>query len=488
MSNFFLQFGSKTIVALTLVFLVFSPFEPLLAQAQVADNGAVDNTESAQAQAAIQAAQTNPQSVQQPTTAATVSTGTTSATPPTTCSWSTSNWDLCLTDVVYAFTVGIGSGFAYIAAYFFDFAIQLSLNGSAYALNFVSQGWTTARDLANMAFLFILLYIAFLVMFEAETSGTLSMLAAVIVVALLVNFSFFFTRLVIDAGNILAIQFYNAIQAPSIGSTITAATGGAAQSNVVGAINSASTVVGGGWVNTKDLTSGIMGMLNLQGLFNTNQFNTWYQAQTGAQGFFVVVISLSFLYIAAGIMFWLLTVAFIANGVKFLVRIVVLWFLIIASPLAFIAKAIPNDRVKGYYSQWQSLLIQHSFYPAVFMFIFLMLTNFSNQMACSAAGTGATICPQGSLLNGLFSTPTAGTGASPVAAMGFQLANIAIRLGFVIAILYIGLEASKRIGVMGAHAAESAGDWVGNGLRRTYNVPFKRSPIPMGGSRHRPWA
>ena len=370
---------------------------------------------------------------------------------------------------MYAFTVGIGSGFAYIAAYFFDFAIQLSLNGSAYALNFVSQGWTTARDIANMAFLFILLYIAFIIMFRAETGGTLSMLAAVIVVALLVNFSFFFTRLVIDAGNILSIQFYNAITAPSIGTTASAA-GVNIPSTVAAGVNGASNAVGaGGWANTKDLTASIMGMLNVQGLFNTTAFNTWYNGPsgtntgTGSQGFLVTLISLSFLYIAAGIMLWLLTVAFVANGIKFLFRIVVLWFLIIASPLAFIARAIPSDSVKRYYYQWQSLLIQHAFYPAVFMFIFLMLTNFANQMACAGSTTsaGLTTCAQGSLLSGLFSTPTAGTAASPVAAMGFAIANIAIRLGFVIAILYIGLEASKAVGVMGASWAESAGNWFG---------------------------
>src|SRR6185369_3602202 len=107
-------------------------------------------------------------------------------------------------------------GFAYVAAYFFDWSISLSLNGTAYALDFVSQGWTTARDIGNMAFLFILLYIAFKIMFEAETNETVHMLVVVIVIALLVNFSFFFTRLAIDAGNILAIQFYNAIDAPSI--------------------------------------------------------------------------------------------------------------------------------------------------------------------------------------------------------------------------------------------------------------------------------
>lgn len=371
------------------------------------------------------------------------------------CGLSPSTWDLCITNIVYVFTVGIGGGFAYVAAYFFDWAIALSLNSGSYALDFVSQGWTMARDLANMAFLFILLYIAFKIMFEAETTQTIQMLVAVIVVALLVNFSFFFTRLAIDAGNILSIQFYNAIQAPSIASTAASQQPGVsgALSNSANASAFANAIGSGG--NSKDLTFSIMGMLNLQGLFNTQSFQNWYTKQNGTQGFMVVLITLTFLYIAAGIMFWLLTVAFVTNGIKFLFRIVVLWFLIIASPLAFVARAVP--RFEGYYHEWQEALIKHAFYPAAFMFIFLILTNFSNQMGQNNA-----------LINGLYQGLNSSNSATPLAAIGYAAANVFIRLGFVIAMLYIGMEASKRIGVMGARIANHAGEWVGGRMTTAF--------------------
>ena len=169
-------------------------------------------------------------------------------------------------------------------------AVNLSLNGPAYALTFISTGWTTARDLANMAFLFILIYIAFTIMLEAETSGTMSLLAGVIVIALLVNFSFFFTRIVIDAGNILSIQFYNSITAPSVQAT---SGGGSVQGAIASGV-SAATGVG---ANTKDLTASIMGMLQLQNLFNTQSFKAFYTGNGGnsAAGFLVVVVTLSFL-------------------------------------------------------------------------------------------------------------------------------------------------------------------------------------------------
>ena len=69
------------------------------------------------------------------------------------CSWSPSDWELCLTGVVYAFTVGIGSGFAYVAAGFLDRSTALSLNSDAYALQFIADGWTVVRAIANMFFI-----------------------------------------------------------------------------------------------------------------------------------------------------------------------------------------------------------------------------------------------------------------------------------------------------------------------------------------------
>ena len=101
------------------------------------------------------------------------------------------NLSLCLCGIVYIFTVGLGGGLAYIGAYLFDTTVSLALNSVAYGLDFISFGWTAVRDIANMAFILILVYIAFKIMFEAETANTMSMLAWVIFIALIINFSFF---------------------------------------------------------------------------------------------------------------------------------------------------------------------------------------------------------------------------------------------------------------------------------------------------------
>lgn len=348
------------------------------------------------------------------------------------CSWSASTWDICISNLVYVFTVGLMSTFAYIGAFFFSYTIALSLNSSAYALTFLSTGWEIIRDIANMTFIFILIYIALVVMLQAETAGTIKMLAVVIVVALLVNFSFFFTRLVIDAGNILAVQFYNAI--PNVGAPF---------ANGV-----------------KNLSEGIMQGVSVQNLLGSEQFQQFYAQSKGAGGFLNVVITLSMVYIALGAMFAMLFITFLTVGVKFLMRIVALWFLIIASPLAFVAKAIP--KLSKFYDQWQEMLIKSAFYPAIFLFIFYILSLF-----LESNGT-----QPGSLVNGIFNTLPGTTsetgGTNGLENLAISIATVSIRLGFVIAILYVGLKVSDWIVKEGSGMAATATGWAtGNALRAT---------------------
>ncbi len=353
--------------------------------------------------------------------------------------------------MVYLFTVGLGGGLAYMSAFIFDTTISLSLNSTAYALSFLSSGWTTARDLANMAFILILVYIAFMIMFQAETAGTIKMLAGVIFIALIINFSFFFTRVVIDIGNILAVQFYNSAGVGADGKVhtlaeafSTAASSGSATSVAALGATSVANYFGNESTlkNTRDLTYNIMSALNITQLFSNESF----KASVAANGTMSNLIILSTLYIAIGAAYFILAAMFLAVGVKFLVRIVVLWFLIIASPLAFVCKAMPDKTgVSGWYDRWQHELVSHAFYPAFFLFIFFFI---STVMAGLNTSNG--------LLGGLatdLKNMSQNQDISGVLFIMSAIANVGIRLGFVVAMLYIALKASETMGVRGAAAA-----------------------------------
>ena len=265
------------------------------------------------------------------------------------CGW-TNNWSVCLSNVVYVFTVGIMSAFAYVGGFVLDYALQITLNSATYAQSFLTQGWAAVRDIANMAFIFILVYIAITIVLKVETSGTLKALASVVVMALLINFSFFFTRVVIDSGNILAVQFYNAIDAPALANA-------GQTSNAGGIANYATSGITKGGA-TKDLTATIMQATGVTQILGTGSFSAAFLNRgggaTGAGVFLTNLIVFSFIYVTMGVMLAILAMVFVGAGVKFIIRSVMLWFLIIAAPLAFIAQAFngANKSVAGYLIIW----------------------------------------------------------------------------------------------------------------------------------------
>jgi hypothetical protein len=387
---------------------------------------------------------------------------------------------VCLSNIVYVFTVGLGSGLAYISAFMLDTSVSLSLNSAAYALTFLSAGWTTTRDLANMAFILILVYLAFTIMFRAETTNTIRTLAWVIFIALIINFSFFFTRVVIDAGNILAVQFYNSVGTGQNGKTVTMAETFAATNSGTGALANTATgaisyvMPNGTLENTKDLTASIMHGLNVQELLNTKGFKSF----ESNSGFLAKFITLSLLYLTVGACYFILAAMFLAVGVKFIIRIAVLWFLIIASPLAFVCKAVPNKpHISGQYDKWQSMLVHHAFYPAFFLFIFFFLSVIMTSMNADGGIMGNLAKD----LNALAANPNLGGGTYLLN----LIAVVFIRLGLVIAMLYIALKASEALSVRGSEVARSVTGFAFSQTGRLAGAPvgyFARNTIGWGGA------
>ena len=75
------------------------------------------------------------------------------------------------------------------------------------------------RDIANILFIISLLYVAIKTILGLNVTDNKKLVGAVIVIALIINFSLFTTKVVIDASNILAKVFYNNITSEKVGST-----------------------------------------------------------------------------------------------------------------------------------------------------------------------------------------------------------------------------------------------------------------------------
>ncbi|MEI6864001.1 MAG: hypothetical protein WCK46_01335 [Candidatus Adlerbacteria bacterium] len=342
----------------------------------------------------------------------------------------------CLTSVVYLFTVYWTSGLVYVGSYVFNFGLQLGLNSSSYALDFLSQGWAVVRDIANLAFVFILIYIAYTIIVQAETSGTMKTLAMVIVMALLINFSFFLTRIVIDTGNILAIQFYNAIdvrdpQNPRLAATIASPLGG--NNNPV----------------IKDMSAGIMNAVQIQNLLGTESFKNFTDQAQNFSGFLANVGLQILLYTTVAIFFALIAFIFFSVGINFLIRIVTLWFVIIFAPLAFAARSLPQVKyAKKYYDLWQQHLVESAFYPAIFLFMFFIITLFLKELAGS---TG--------LIPEVFK---AAQGTRGYQALFIIMGNVGIRVGLLIVMMFYALKFSDSFSSQGSAAVKNIGGWAGS--------------------------
>jgi hypothetical protein len=70
----------------------------------------------------------------------------------------------------------------------------------------VNQLWAMVRDLFNILFIFGLVYIGFKMILNSDDSQTKKTLISLIIAALLMNFSLFITKFVVDFSNILASE------------------------------------------------------------------------------------------------------------------------------------------------------------------------------------------------------------------------------------------------------------------------------------------
>src|SRR3989338_4333342 len=102
--------------------------------------------------------------------------------------------------------------FLQITAAIMELAIVMTIQMDLSKLAVVTVGWTAVRDFANMFFIFALLYIAIQTILGLAGGGAKRVLAHVIIAALLINFSLFATKVVIDSGNILAVTIWDKIQ------------------------------------------------------------------------------------------------------------------------------------------------------------------------------------------------------------------------------------------------------------------------------------
>ncbi|MEI8223922.1 MAG: J domain-containing protein [bacterium] len=306
--------------------------------------------------------------------------------------------------------------FAQISGMLLDWVVWKNLQSDTWTSqdsvdSFVVKGWKLVRDFSNLFFIFALFMVAFSLilngigtdqqpLFGLDPKRTI---AQVILMALLINFSFFMCRVIIDITNLAGNIFYNKITVIDNGGTNTQQT--TTDSN--GKINMGTTAeFYSNFTNIRSVSLGILAKVNpqklilqggdIQGVQHTAAFGkiSWYEYDMG------VYVLLLFVSTITGIFNIFLIYLFLSSAIFLISRIYGLFFLIILSPIAFISTAIPGLQSKEYFGfdDWFKQLTGLAFCMPIYLFFMYLAIFFlgvgekiTNDAGYIALGTVITI-------------------------------------------------------------------------------------------------
>ncbi|OGI66133.1 hypothetical protein A3A95_00235 [Candidatus Nomurabacteria bacterium RIFCSPLOWO2_01_FULL_39_18] len=264
-------------------------------------------------------------------------------------------WPGCVLWVVYGLFYAIPTFLFAVSAYFFNVLVSITLSGGLVGDSpFVSAAWAVVRDLSNIFFILILLYIAIKTILGMGGSEVKKMIAHVVLTALLINFSMFFTKIIIDTTNILALVFYNKVNV---------------ETRVDGQPRPYKSATG-----EKDISGGLYKAFDPTKLVSADFFKQAREIDPSTEGKVPPSILISMLIIT-GVIMGYAAYCFFQVGVFFLSRLIELWVLIIFSPYAFMSSSVPVlSKSEGIgWDDWWHRLLQVSFLAPIFMFFLYII-------------------------------------------------------------------------------------------------------------------
>lgn len=292
-----------------------------------------------------------------------------------------------------------------IAGNIFDWTINADNFNTVMNISAINQGWQMVRDFLNLFFILVLLFSAFCTIFQVTKYHIKTILLNLVIMALLVNFSFPISRVIIDAGNIPMYYFFQAIGGNGTGS------------------------IGKMLWDDANGNAGLQ-MFLLPSITSSNAVNG-QSDQT-------------FSLIAAIIFIFLFGITLLVIAVLFLIRMLVLAILIIFSPVGFVAAIFPG--FSKYSSSWWEQLFKQSFFGTVMAFmLYLSLLIMKDA--------------QSGVINSMAKASTSDSGVFGRVVVG------GVTLAIPIALLWIGMLSAQKMGAFGAGAvvgqATKAAKWAG---------------------------
>lgn len=274
-------------------------------------------------------------------------------TDPTSCA---STWDnpaapistfYCVATMISKITnviLNFVSFIAYIVGKLFDYSLELSINSAQFfkQLGVVEVTWSFIRDILNMTFIFILLWTAVQILIGNEAKyNAKQVLTKVIIVAILINFSLFAAKLMVDGSNIVSLKMYEAMKSNT---------------------ESADATISERIMNTVGLST----LYNISEIFNENKTKAPSSCANDPGALITVSIMGSIFLI-------ILCLALGLAAILFLVRLVNIIFLFIKSPLWVWGYVLPGNKfVSKQKDEWWAQMKHVLIFPIAYLFWMLV--------------------------------------------------------------------------------------------------------------------
>jgi hypothetical protein len=290
-----------------------------------------------------------------------------------TCSLNNFSFNKCLfvplLESLGSWFVTIGAYILSIAGALFDTVINVVIVGFGSTLSTlgltstngaINSGWDAFRDLANILIIGMFVFIAISTILGSKEYGYKKLVARVLVIAVLMNFSLLFTKLIIDASNFTAYQFYSQIAGQGTS----------------------------GNVAVFDTAGSFLKPIGITSIWNDSQNLGDAVGQTtgsAMQAFAVGLVGGILLVAIAAVLFYG-TILIAARGV-------VLVVLMVTSAVAFATYLLPNfaGSKYGWKGWWEALINCAVFAPVLMLFLSLSLMILRNAPIPSSGNNLGTI-------------------------------------------------------------------------------------------------
>ncbi|MFA5413175.1 MAG: hypothetical protein WC348_01360 [Patescibacteria group bacterium] len=318
------------------------------------------------------------------------------------------SFDILMIRLLAFFSKLLGKIFTWVVGMLVDVAAYNNFLGATAVIT----GWVIVRDLANMFFILILLVISIATILRVEAYSYKKLLPKLLLMAVLINFSKTICGIIIDFSQVIMLTFVNAFQA-------------AAGANFFQAL-------------------GVHQLFSFENLAEGAGAGDQQWDLVGTAFLALIVV------LVATITVGVLMVVLVA-------RIVILWTLIVLSPLAYLLASFPQGQqyAKQWWDEFSKYVISG---PILAFFIWLALIVAGGGTANTEIGVDSTALD-------------AANGLGDIGKYN-NLSSLVVG----VTMLLVGLMFTQKLGIIGSGVAGAAL----SGLRRAGTTPFRLAKGGVG--------